>query len=119
VKNSHEELLLKSQAYNPGGRLRKFSELVAADSRANSLHYKTSFAIDPWINLLKNQIPGFADHAGKPLPFDTYRFQLIESDLDNFDLHEVAIHYITAPFFWLATIGDTMVLSNADSITNE
>jgi hypothetical protein len=114
-EHSYEEFLLKSQAYNPGGRFRKFTEMVAADGRANSLHYKTSFVIDPWIGLLKNKIPRFSDHAGKPIPFDTYRFELIESDLDHFELHEVTIHYITPPFIWLATIGDSMVLSKADS----
>src|SRR5450432_3919294 len=92
---SYDEFLLKSQTYNPGKRYSWFSEMVAADGRANSLHYKTGFVIEPWILKYRNQIPSLKDHEGKSIPFISHRFELIESHLSDFRQHVVSMHYQT------------------------
>lgn len=80
--------LLKSQAYNPEGKIKTFSELKAADGRANSLHYKTGFAVGGFISLLKNQILFLQDAAGKTILFYTFRFEVLESDITNKSAHK-------------------------------
>ena len=54
---SYEEFLMKSQAYNPEQKFRTFKEMVLNDERANSLHYKTGFAINNFIQDLNKKIP--------------------------------------------------------------
>ena len=44
-QTSYQEFLLKSEAYNPDRKLKTFSKIKANDGRANSLHYKLSFAV--------------------------------------------------------------------------
>lgn len=112
---SYNEFLLKSQAYNPDGKYTRFSEMVAADGRANSLHYKTGFVIEPWILKYKSQIPSLKDHGGKSIPFVNHRFELIESHLTDFNQHECAIHYQTQSYMWLASISHALVLSPVNS----
>jgi hypothetical protein len=110
-RTSYNEFLLKSQVYNQENKYTRFTEMVVADGRANSLHYKSGFVIEPWILKFKYQIPHLKDHGGKSIPFINYRFELIESSLSDFEEHKVAIHYETNLYTWLATLGNAIVLS--------
>src|SRR5450432_793477 len=92
---SYEEYKMKSQAYNTDGTIATFTALKEKDGRANSLHYKSGFAIGDLVGGLKNKIPFLQDALGQPVEFDTYKFELIESDITNRLTHKVAIHYIT------------------------
>ncbi|GGH17338.1 hypothetical protein [Mucilaginibacter phyllosphaerae] len=111
---SYQEFLLKSQAYNPGGKLNTFSEMKNYDGRANSLHYKLSFAIGYYIEMLKNRIPVITDTLGNNISFEVPKFELIESDVNNIATHTVAINYITGSLTLLNTIGDYMILTTGD-----
>jgi hypothetical protein len=116
---SYQEFLLKSQAYNPGGKLKTFSELKLSDGRANSLHYKLSFAVGHFINTLNNKIPVLTDNAGNSLLFDVPRFELIASDITDKTAHKVAIHYCTSILTLLDIVGEYMILAIGDSADSE
>jgi hypothetical protein len=92
---SYQEFLLKSQTYNIGGKFKTFSKIKANDGRANSLHYKLSFAVGHFIAQLNNKMPLIKDNLGNKLSFDTAGFELIESHLEDISLHKLAINYTT------------------------
>ena len=108
---SYQEFLLKSQAYNPGNKLKTFSEMKNNDGRANSLHYKLSFVIGYFIETLKNKIPVLTDNLGNCVTFEVPRFELIESDVTTMAAHKVAINYITPELTLLNTFGEYLVLT--------
>lgn len=110
---SYDEFKLKSQAYNPEGKWDLFSQLKAADGRANSLHYKTGFAISGWMNTLQQRIPFLKDTLDQPVPFEQYAFELIESSLSDPAQHRVAIRFISGPLQLHHAIGNVLVLSEA------
>jgi hypothetical protein len=89
---SYQEFLLKSQAYNPGNKLKTFSEMKNNDGRANSLHYKLSFVIGYFIETMKNKIPVVTDTLGNSITFEVPKFELIESDVTTMAAHKVAIN---------------------------
>ena len=111
---SFQEFLLKSQTYNQGAKFKTFSELKANDGRANSLHYKLSFAVLNFISGLNNKIPGLKDNAGNSPAFEGPRFELIESDITDRTMHRVAIHYSTGLLTLLDTIEDYLILAMGD-----
>ncbi|WEK37000.1 MAG: hypothetical protein P0Y53_05745 [Candidatus Pseudobacter hemicellulosilyticus] len=111
LRLSYQEFLLKSQAYNPEGRYDRFTALVKADGRANSLHYKTSFAVIPLIEQLNGRIPLLKDTFEKPLPFERTAFELVESSISDFSLHAVALTYYTPPLLLLESFGGFLLLS--------
>jgi hypothetical protein len=111
---TYQEFLLKSQAYNLERKFKTFSELKANDGRANSLHYKLSFAIGNFINRLNNKIPVLTDNDGNNLAFDVPKFELIESDITDKTKHHVAINYCTDTLTLLDVIGEYMVLAIGD-----
>src|SRR5438876_972513 len=88
--DSYAEFLMKIQAYNPGKKFTTFSETVASDGRANSLHYKTSFAVLHHIETLQNKIPGLEVEAGRiKIPFSIPEFKVLESSIIDKRLHSV------------------------------
>ncbi len=111
ISFSYEEYKMKSQAYNTEGKYNTFTELKAADGRANSLHYKAGFAIGGLIEGLNKQIPDLQDTQGKPVPFDSFQFEVIESDITNKLVHKVAISYITEEARLLNNFGEILLLS--------
>ena len=111
LRLSYQEYKMKSQAYDPDGAVTTFSALKAKDGRANSLHYKTGFAIGGLVEGLKNIIPNLSDTGGQPVRFEAFRFEVLESHISDQLLHKVAIHYITDWLMMLQTIGDTLLLS--------
>lgn len=120
--DSYAEFLLKVQAYNPENKFSKYSDIVANDGRANSLHYKCSFVVLHHIETLKNKIPGLQDTAGRfNIPFDVPEFKVLESGITDKGLHKVAIIYITDVFTLADSFGEYLLLVIGDqpeSITN-
>lgn len=111
---SYSEFLLKSQVYNQEGKFTTFSQLKANDGRANSLHYKSGFAIVGFVSALKNAMPNVVSTFGKSILFDTHDFEVIESDITNQQLHEVAIIYYSKPLILLEMIGEQLLVAYKD-----
>lgn len=112
---TYDEFKLKSQTYNQEGRFTTFTELKANDGRANSLHYKISFAAEYFIEGLKNQMPGLVDNIGNPVSFDVATFELIESDLTNRDAHQLAVNYSTGILTLYDIAGEYLILAKGDA----
>ncbi len=108
---SYDEFLLKSQAYNIESKFKTFSEMKRADGRANSLHYKSGFGASALVESLNNIIPGLQDTLGKPIHFETYQFEIIESDITDINLHKVAIIYFTSSLTLFDNFGNHLILA--------
>ena len=107
---SYEEFLLKSQAYNPDYKFRTFTQMKRNDGRANSLHYKCSFAVAGHINALNNLVPALQNENGEFLRFETFKFEVIDTSIDDKSLHKIAIHFISFPMLMLDLLHDKLLL---------
>jgi len=116
---SYEEYKMKSQVYNVDEAITTFTALKAKDGRANSLHYKSGFAVVGFIDQLHNKIPFLHDAVGEPILFETYKFEVIETDVTNKLLHKVAIHYITNWITLYDTIGHNLLLATGIKINED
>src|SRR6476661_8636736 len=114
---SYEEFFMKSQAYNQENKFKTFKEMVANDGRANSLHYKSGFAIGTLIQLLNQKIPELQDTLGKSLNFEVHQFEIIDSDITNPTAHKVAITYTTGILTCFGNMGKYMLLAEGDKLT--
>jgi hypothetical protein len=110
--DSYAEFLMKIQAYNPGNKFSKYSDIVANDGRANSLHYKCSFAVLHHIEKLMKKIPCLHDTAGRfNIPFDVPEFKVLESGIADKSLHKVAIIYTTDILTLVESFGEYLLLA--------
>ncbi|HVI44979.1 MAG TPA: hypothetical protein VM802_08915 [Chitinophaga sp.] len=119
-EDSYIEFIMQAQAYNQEKLYRTFSELKTHKPKSNSLHYKVGFAVGLYVQELGGRIPGVKDSLGvTALPFDTHHFEIIESDIEDRQQHQVAIIYTTPPLTWLGVVGDRLLLvSNDQSYLN-
>jgi len=115
---SYNEFLLKSQAYNLDRKFNTFREIVNNDGRANSLHYKLSFPVLPFVEQLQKKIPLLKDNAGKNIVFDNWQFELIDSDVRHRSQHTIAINYYTDTITVIETLGEYMLLAAGDRSDN-
>ena len=111
---SYEEYKMKQQTYNTDGTINTFTDLKAKDGRANSLHYKTGFAVGGIINNLKNKISILQDGIKQEFVFDVFGFEVLESDITNILLHKVAIHYISGTITLYEIIGNYLLVAYGD-----
>jgi hypothetical protein len=96
------------------GKFTTFSQMKANDGRANSLHYKTGFSVDGFISTLNKNIPGVKDALEKNIEFESYKFELIESDTTDRSKHKVAIIYFTGIFTLLDNMEEYLLLATGD-----
>lgn len=63
-------------------------------------------------------VPGLQDTLGKPIHFETYQFEIIESDITDINLHKVAIIYFTSSLTLFDNFGNHLILATGDQTAN-
>jgi hypothetical protein len=116
LKISYEEFFMKSQAYNQEKKFKTFKEMVANDGKANSLHYKSGFAIGNLVEQLNQKIPDLSDALGKNLHFEMHKFEIIDSDITNPASHKVSITYFTGILTFFGNMGEYLLLAEGDKL---
>lgn len=109
--SSYQEFLTKFQAYNKEERFVTFNELLEKDGRANSLHFKLTFASGHILDSLNKRIPNLRDQLGNQISFKFAELHLLDSSIEDQALHKVAIRYTTKVLILHEIIGDYLLLS--------
>jgi hypothetical protein len=121
--DSYRELRLQAQLFNPEGRHRTFGELLHHVPAAERLHGLVSGAVLGYLRQLNGLVPDLADNLGRRfLRFENFRFEIINSDLQDQSQHRVAINFFTDPLYWHEpALGPFLLLSPAlpDETTGE
>jgi hypothetical protein len=120
--DSYQEWLMQSQAYNDGGKLQTFEELIHFNPKANSLHYKVGFSVGLYIQALNSIIPSLKDNGGNySLTFATCEFKIIRSSIKDKKQHVVALLYTSHEYQLLERFGEFLLLQKLtpDETTTE
>ena len=111
-ESSYKEFLLQSQFYNQEKKYYSFAELLINVPASEKLHFLVNAAVVPYIQQLNGRLPDILNTSGKHfLSFQNFRFEIINSAINNKAVHQVAIDFISEPMEWHDTIGDILVLS--------
>lgn len=108
---TYNEFILRCQAYNPDNQFVLFSEMVAANGKANALHYKISFPVTPFLNQYKNVIPSVTGTLGEPIPFEFSETKLLESAVNDPQKHLIALIFTTPAYHLIRSFADMLLLS--------
>jgi len=114
--DSYQEFLLQAQAYNREGKFRTLEEMIDANPKANSLHYKVGFAVGLYVSGLNNMIPGIKKLIpGLTYPaFESHHFEILHSDILDRAQHRVVITFYTGVLTLLNSFGENLLLSTSD-----
>ena len=119
-EDSYAEFKMQAQRFNEGSKYKTFGEIVQNNPSTEQLHFLVSNAIIPYINHLEEKVPDVLNVLGKHiLPFKNFRFEIINSHLDDIAKHQVAINFYSEPVTWIDTVGDKMIISLDNTIEND
>jgi hypothetical protein len=112
---THLEFYMQAQRLDPKGKYKTFVELIEEILDAQHLHYLASSAAMGYIRLLGDIIPDITDRLGQLcLPFNDFKFKIIQSHLEQKSQHSVAISFFSKPLLWLDTVGDSLLIARSD-----
>ncbi len=111
-EDTYTEFLLQAQFYNQEKKHTSFSELIHHVPGSEKLHFLVSAAIIGYLKQLNGIVPDVVNTLGMLfLPFNNYRFEIINSDIKDKSKHQVAVSFYTEPLTWHDTIGNQLMVS--------
>jgi hypothetical protein len=111
-ESSYKEFLMQAQFYNQEKKYSSFGEMLSNVKGAEKLHFLVSASVTGYIQQLKGIMPDIVNNLGKHfLHFDSYRFEIINSNIKNKEGHQVAINFFSEELLWHDTINNYLLVS--------
>lgn len=118
--DTYTEFLLQAQFFNAEKKYASFSDLVLNVPGAEKLHFLVSAALIGYLKQLNGKIPDIMNTLGKVfLPFNNYRFEIINSDIKDKKKHQVAVNFFSERLIWHETVGNKLLVSIPGNFENE
>ncbi|GGE54667.1 hypothetical protein EV200_102584 [Pedobacter psychrotolerans] len=119
-EDSFTELKMQSQFYNQEGKHSTFAEIILNVPGSEKLHFLVSAAITGYLQQLNGIIPDVLDNLGRRfLTFENFKFEIINSDLNQIDKHKVAINFFSRPLLWHDSIDQYLLVSAFNKKTTD
>ena len=119
-EDSFLEFKMQSQFYNQEEKYSTFAELLINVPDADKLHFLVSAAITGYLRQLNGIIPDILDNLGRRfLTFENFKFEIINSDVNDIERHKIAINFFSKPLIWHETIDNQLLISQFTEATDE
>ncbi|MBE9466463.1 hypothetical protein ACFP1I_24130 [Dyadobacter subterraneus] len=113
--DTYMEFFMQAQTYNQEGKYRTFQEISENVPAAKNLTYLVSTAAFNYIRQLKDVVPDIVNVYGKLcLPFNRFKFEIIDSDVKDKAGHKVAIYFYSDPLTWIDTLDGKLLIAYGD-----
>jgi hypothetical protein len=111
-EDSYAEFKMQAQFYNQEQQFTTFAEMLLYVPEAEKLHFLVSAAITGYLRQLNGIIPDILDNLGRRfLTFENFKFEVINSDINDIEKHKVAINFFSKPLIWHHTIDNQLLVS--------
>jgi len=111
-EDSFAEFKMQAQYYNQEQQFSTFAEMLVNVTEADKLHFLVSAAITGYLRQLNGIIPDVLDNLGRRfLTFENFKFEIINSDINDPEKHKVAINFFSKPLIWHDTIDNMLLVS--------
>jgi len=110
--DSYMEFKMQAQNYSAGTSYTSYAELIRHFPNAQKLPAMVSPAITGYVQQLNNIIPDILNTLGRRfLKFNTFQFEIINSDITDQDKHTIAINFFSEPLLWHDKIDNYLLVS--------
>lgn len=114
-EDSYQEFRMQFQNFNLQKKYASFAELMMENPGAEAMHFLVSASITGYIRQLNGSVPDILNNSGKRfLKFHNFRFEIINSSMTDQSKHSVAISFYSQPLIWHDTIGNYLLVSDAE-----
>lgn len=111
-EESYLEFRLQAQNFSTGTSFTSYAELIRNIPNAQQLPAIITPAVTGYIQQLQGIIPDILNNIGRRfLEFNQFKFELINSDIQDKSKHQVAVNFYSEPVIWHETIGDFLLIS--------
>jgi hypothetical protein len=119
-ESSYAEFKMQAQLYNQQKKYNSFGELLQHVPGAEKLHFLVSGAVVGYLQQLDGVVPDILNNLGKHfLKFTNYRFEIINSDIQKKDSHQIAINFFSEPLIWHDKIDNYLLVSPVNGARND
>lgn len=116
-EDSFAEFKMQAQFYNQEQQFTTFAEMLLNVPDAEKLHFLVSAAITGYLRQLNGIVPDILDNLGRRfLTFENFKFEIINSDINDPEKHKVAVNFFSKPLIWHYTIGNLLLVSQFKEI---
>jgi len=111
-EDSYKEFKMQAQLFNQEKKHHTFSALIYNVKGAEQLHFLVSGAIINYLRQLNDVVPDIVNNIGRQfLTFKQFKFEIINSDLNDSSKHVIAINFYSEPLIWHETIAQFLLTS--------
>jgi hypothetical protein len=119
-EDSFAEFKMQAQYYNQQQHFTTFAEMLLHVPEADKLHFLVSAAITGYLRQLNGIIPDILDNLGRRfLAFENFKFEIINSDINDPEKHKIAINFFSKPLLWHDTIDNQLLVSQFKETNQE
>ena len=112
--DTHQEFFMQAQYYNQAGILKTYREIIEQNPQAEKLQFLVSTAAVGYIQQLNGIVPEIVNAFGKLcLPFENFKFEIIQSHITDKQQHKIAIYFYSKPLLWIDTLDNQLLISSA------
>jgi hypothetical protein len=115
--DTHAEFLMQIQSWQTSPEQENwidFQETI--EDFEEKMNFKVGMAIGGYVQKLFHEIPGLADASGRPVLFDNYKFEIVDTNIKSRSAHKVALTYYTCIYTLLEIVGDNLLLMDGHFI---
>lgn len=118
-EDTYKEYYMQAQQFDQGKQYPNFKDLLANNPKADQMHYLVSTAAIAYIRQLNDYIPELLNEWKKScIPFKNFRFEIIESHIEDKNQHKVVIYFYSEILTWIDTIDNKLLLSQGNQSEN-
>ncbi|MCC8410283.1 hypothetical protein LJ707_15180 [Mucilaginibacter sp. UR6-1] len=117
--DSYAEYRIQVQNFALAHQYPLYSELLHHNPDVIRINHMVSGAVIGYLQLLDSMMPDVLNALGRRfLKFNEFKFEVINSHLDNKDKHRISVTFYSEPMYWLDTIGQNLLLAGTDQQSN-
>jgi len=118
-ESTYLEFKMQAQNFSQGPNYTSYAELLRNVPNARRLTGMITPSVTGYIQQLDSIMPDILNNIGRRfLAFSKFQLEIINSDINDKDKHQVAINFYSEPLVWHDTI-DNYLLISAQSVENQ
>lgn len=111
-EDSYMEFKMQAQNFSAGTAFTSYAQLVQHFPDAQKLAAMVTPAVTGYVQQLGDIIPDILNTLGRRfLRFNSFLFEIINSDVNDRDKHSIAINFFSEPLVWHDTIANNLLIS--------
>ncbi|HEX5168855.1 MAG TPA: hypothetical protein VFW11_06760 [Cyclobacteriaceae bacterium] len=108
---------MQAQQFDQTGKYAMFQELLRNNPKADQMHYLVSTAAMGYVRQLNEWMPDVVNVYGAAcVPFNNFKFELIQSRNRDKNLHVVQIDFYSEWLTWIGNVGDQLIFGQGEQL---